>query len=95
MEVKDDFEDLYYKSIEQRKDLEKALFNTNELMKAYLSRCIILEKALGLLKDRKKYYLFVNENTETINVDFAIRQVEQVEREIGNEQYFRIFKRKR
>lgn len=37
----------------------------------------LLSKALELMKDSKNYYLFVNENNETINVDFVLQQAER------------------
>ena len=46
----------------------------NEKLKKQLA---LTEKALKLLTDKKRYYLFVNENTETINVDFAMKLAEK------------------
>lgn len=37
-----------------------------------------LEKALELLKDKNNYYKFVNENTETIDVDLAISKAKEM-----------------
>lgn len=42
------------------------------------SQIRLLEKALELLKDKNNYYKFVNENTETIDVDLAISKAKEM-----------------
>ena len=38
----------------------------------------IAEKALELLEDKNNYYKFVNENTETINIDLAKNEAKEI-----------------
>ena len=42
------------------------------------SQLAITEKALELLKYQPNYYMFVNENTETIDVDLAISKAKEM-----------------
>lgn len=38
----------------------------------------IAEKVLELLEDKNNYYKFVNENTETINIDLAKNEAKEI-----------------
>lgn len=74
-------------ALEAENDLVRnTKINTNKMECIHLQAEILelqdqlalTEKALELLKDKDNYYEFVNENTETIDVDFAILKAKEM-----------------
>ena len=59
---------------EKKQDENFAVCELWDLYDNAVSELQLAEKALELLKDKNNYYKFVNENTETINVDLAIKE---------------------
>ena len=77
----------YYSSWEEGCCMESCEFyNHDECPVVYVNGLIsdletkleITEKALELLKYQPNYYRFVNENTETIDVDLAISKAKEM-----------------
>lgn len=65
--------------VEHEKNISADKENKISQLKQQLA---LTEKALELLKDTKNYYAFVNENTETIDIDKALKQAQK---EVENE----------
>lgn len=61
-----------------KRDLLKVKQNQDEQIADLQHKLEVVEKALELLKYQPNYYRFVNENTETIDVDLAISKAKEM-----------------